>query len=60
MLRGVTKVRDQRDLAYAALNRRWLRARGGAAAWPRGPPARRTRSPWRRSTGAGAPSERLW
>jgi len=32
MFRGVTKVRDECDLACAALNRRRLRARGGAAA----------------------------
>jgi len=38
MFRGVTKVRDDGDLACAALNRRRLRAWGVAAASPAGRP----------------------
>ena len=56
--RGVTKVRDEWDLACAALNRRRLQALGVMAAWPAGRPRGDLRSVTR-STGAGAPSERL-
>src|SRR5438876_7393446 len=54
------QVRDEWDVACAALNLRRLRALGVAAAQlARGPPAGGARGPARRSTGAGAPSERL-
>src|SRR5213595_1248805 len=54
------EVRDEWDVACAALNLRRLRVLGVAAAQlARGPPAGGARGPARRSTGAGAPSERL-